>query len=949
MKKTTDLKESQTAHKTFGTLLARGGKILTHAVLSLFVLAFANAGALGNTYTVSNTADSGGGSFRQAIIDANNHTGADDIFFAVPANSTIAPATSLPQITDTVTIGSGSVFFLDGSSAGSTGIGLRVSAPNCIIQGMIITRFQEAGIRIDGGGNNTIVRGNFIGTNAANDAELGNFNRGILIVGTTGNTIGGPASGNALDANRNIISGNQGRGIEITAGGAATIINNYIGTTNDGLSDLGNTQQGILIANSSGSQIGNGTVAGRNVISGNGSHGIAIIADVDTNSVLKPASNNSVLGNFIGTDATGNAKIISNSATMTRSGNDGSGISIQAANNTIGGIGAATRNVIAGNAGNGISISTSLATGNQILGNSIGIGLDGATVIFNRDNGVQISNFAKGNQIGNTVAATRGGCTGGCNVIASNGDPTAQSARAGVYVDSTTATGNSIRGNSIFANVGLGIDLGISPPITTPPTSATGTTPNDAGDPDTGANDLQNFPTLSAADSNGTITGTLNSLPNTVFAIDFYANAAADAGTGEGRTYIGSTSVVTDNSGNATIGYAGTSSLIAGQTVTATATNASTTANDPAFGDTSEFSSPTTVTAATTTNDPGLEGDVYTRPSGDGTYTSVDIAQVRRFYLGQDQPFQSNEFQRADCYPYNTRGDGVLTTLDIAQTRRYFLGLDSPQTAGGPTSTTNFNAADANITAAKAPSKTTREAPQAPRTVRVVSTTANPNSTVTVTIGVDAAGDESIYGFSINYNSDNSGRLTNPVINNPSPATRQISSSLTPGTNPGQFGVTVDFSGATPSTIAPGNNQVLLTITFTVPASATNGTVPIIFTDSPSPRSVSSDPNAGPPVALATTFTDGSVTIGAAPTASDVTVKGRVTVRGRGIAEARVSMTGGDGKIRYATTGAFGYYQFTGVPAGETYVFRVRAKRYEFAAQTISVNEDVDNLNFAGR
>ncbi len=85
----------------------------------------------------------------------------------------------------------------------------------------------------------------------------------------------------------------------------------------------------------------------------------------------------------------------------------------------------------------------------------------------------------------------------------------------------------------------------------------------------------------------------------------------------------------------------------------------------------------------------------------------------------------------------------------------------------------------------------------------------------------------------------------------------------------------------------------------------------------------------------------------AVPTAASVTVKGRVTARNRSVAGGRVSMTDASGKIRYATTNTFGYYQFTNVPAGETYVFKVRAKRYEFAARAADINEDVDGLNFA--
>jgi hypothetical protein len=86
----------------------------------------------------------------------------------------------------------------------------------------------------------------------------------------------------------------------------------------------------------------------------------------------------------------------------------------------------------------------------------------------------------------------------------------------------------TIRGNSIFGNALLGIDLG-----------ADGATPNDAGDGDSGENDLQNFPVIGTALVSA-VSGALNSTADAIFIIDFYANAAADpSGFGEGEIYLG--------------------------------------------------------------------------------------------------------------------------------------------------------------------------------------------------------------------------------------------------------------------------------------------------------------------------------------------------------------------------------------------------------------------------
>jgi hypothetical protein len=85
------------------------------------------------------------------------------------------------------------------------------------------------------------------------------------------------------------------------------------------------------------------------------------------------------------------------------------------------------------------------------------------------------------------------------------------------------------------------------------------------------------------------------------------------------------------------------------------------------------------------------------------------------------------------------------------------------------------------------------------------------------------------------------------------------------------------------------------------------------------------------------------------PTAAEVTVGGLVrTASGRGIRNVRVTMTDANGASRTAVTGTFGYFRFTGVPAGEIYTFTATAKRYQFTepSQVLNVVDDVENLSF---
>lgn len=766
------------------------------AICAVFILSVSSAQAA--TFTVTNTNDSGGGSLRQAILDANANAGADIITISVAAFSTITPLSPLPQITDTVNIGSGTRVTLNGSMAGATAYGLRISAPSCFVQGFIINSFQEGGIRIDGAANNTSLDGLHIGVDFAGNAAVPNINRGVLIVGTTGNLIGGFGI-------PNVISGNAGRGIEITAGGAATIRGNRIGTNANGDADLGNLSHGIQIVNSSGSIVGGTAANVGNIISGNNGSGIAIQTDFGF-----MASNNTVQQNFIGVNASGNVDL----------GNNGSGVLVQASGNFIGGTTPSSRNIIAGNGANGISISTNFATGNTVTGNYIGLGNDGTTSIPNNGNGVQISNGAANNTIGGT-GVTAGACTGVCNIIANNGDlnPMTTGAKAGIYVDPTGGTGNRIRRNSIFNNVGIGIDLHTS-----------GSTANDANDPDTGANNQQNFPVISAADTNGNVTGTLNSTPNTTFAIDFYSNTVADAANSEGRTFIGSTTVITNGSGNASFNFGTTVTLAAGQFITATATSTGGAAQ--AIGDTSEFSANQAVVTATGGGAAGFEADIATRPNGDTEILSNDVVQIRRFLNGTDTPSTTpNEFQRADSSPIGTRGDGALDTTDVVQTRRYQNGSDAKQPAGGPTVpsggppalTAEFNQSGDE---SKTPEGNRRE-------VRVENASGSAGQTVTVNIQVNAVGNEPEYGFIINYDSS---VLSNPVIGagNAGASVRSCNIATAGQINcsvGGFLNNQIGSSDAGIGEIGAGNNQILITVTLRITAKAQPGTTSLTLSN----------------------------------------------------------------------------------------------------------------------
>lgn len=135
-----------------------------------------------------------------------------------------------------------------------------------------------------------------------------------------------------------------------------------------------------------------------------------------------------------------------------------------------------------------------------------------------------------------------------------------------------TSTNVAIRGNSIYSNGGLAIDLGNDD-----------VTPNDNDDSDTGPNSLINFPVLTKLQHgslivNGTYTGT----PNQTYILDFYSSDTGDSsGYGPGQTWVGADTLTTDGTGSATFQFTFTATIPEGQIISATATDST--------GSTSEF------------------------------------------------------------------------------------------------------------------------------------------------------------------------------------------------------------------------------------------------------------------------------------------------------------------------------------------------------------------------
>jgi CSLREA domain-containing protein len=344
------------------------------------------------------------------------------------------------------------------------------------------------------------------------------------------------------------------------------ILCNFMGTNAAGTSAVPNAI-GISIFTPGTATIGGDAVGERNLISGNSSDGI--------NNFDSP--NVTIQGNYIGTNVSGTGAI-PNFTGIT--GTVGNGDSVM-----IGGTTTGEGNLISGNSNGGVLLYMDSGTGTATIeGNQIGTAADGSSALGNSGYGILVNSNVLHREptfpaLGGSFSVLIGGTTEGSgNTIAYNGD-------SGVSVQDMT--GILITGNRIFSNTGLGIDLGWD-----------GVTPNDSGDNDTGANNLQNFPVLSLATTSdggatGMVSGGLISTINRNFRIEVFASASCDGvGYGEGAALVGSAVVNSGATGTVVfeIPISGATGL---PSITATATNLTT-------GDTSEFSGCIALTAPMT-------------------------------------------------------------------------------------------------------------------------------------------------------------------------------------------------------------------------------------------------------------------------------------------------------------------------------------------------------------
>jgi titin len=419
---------------------------------------------LPSTFTVTNVNDSGAGSLRQAILDADAGSG-NTIAFDIPGSGvhTITPLSPLPALTAAGTLVDGYTqpgakvntkahadnavlrIFLSGGSAGSGADGLDVTGGSCTVRGVAIGNFAAQGVHLSGAGGN-VIEGDFLGTDATGKTAAPNGSASVHGTGygvyvensSPSNVIGGTTP----DA-RNVLSGNLEGAVGLNSPGNV-VEGNFVGTDVTGLAAVAGEGAGVVVV-WPGNTVGGGAPGAGNVIAGNGADGVLFY---DATLGIPTPAPSYVQGNLIGLGADG---------TTALANVYGIYVALDSRNVQIGGTSAADRNVISANVGFGI-ITGAADLNLTIQGNYIGTDASGTLARGNGYFGIE----ANGSDvlIGGTAAGA-GNLISGQNPTAGGGG-IALSAGSNVVVQHNLI-GTDRSGNSAIPNgVGIWINGGAS-------------------------------------------------------------------------------------------------------------------------------------------------------------------------------------------------------------------------------------------------------------------------------------------------------------------------------------------------------------------------------------------------------------------------------------------------------------------------------------------------------
>jgi hypothetical protein len=240
----------------------------------------------------------------------------------------------------------------DGSAPrGNAGEGVAVFSASNVVSGNTISANLRGVLLAGAGAVGNRVSDNRIGTDPAGLADLGNAIEGVRIDNAPSNTVTGDGNGSQ------VISGNDVGVLIVNPGASGNLVaGNFLGTDASGTLDRANAREGVRIQQAPHNTVGGTTTAARNLISAN--HWGVILNGAS-------AAGNTIEGNLIGTDITGNAPL--------GNGNEVDGVLIQAgaSGNLVGGPAPEAGNTLAFNVRNGVRVEDSGSVRNAILTNRI--------------------------------------------------------------------------------------------------------------------------------------------------------------------------------------------------------------------------------------------------------------------------------------------------------------------------------------------------------------------------------------------------------------------------------------------------------------------------------------------------------------------------------------------------------------------------------------------------
>jgi len=569
-------------------------------------------------------------SFAAAVMEANANAGADTINFNIPGGGVPSVGTDVPSagavfnaVNEAVTIDGTTqpggrvevnangftplIFFggnsvLRGVAIYGQNTSLLLASDGNIVEGNYIgfrpdgskpSYGQIGGINFRGGINNSRPGNNNLigGTTAQARNIISNCDVALSLDGTTGNVIQGNWVGLTIDGTTvlpngvslnsndspvtiggttagagNVFSGATNGGtfaVGLNISRASLIQGNKIGTTADGMQPLAMRGYGVQVLTNEAVTIGGTTPAARNVIA-------ACIWGIGVGHESGEAT--LIQGNYVGTNAAGTGAIPNSEAGMRLSGTRGV---------VVGGTAPGARNIISGNAKNGLELvggingtpcrnvvvqgnfigtdvsgTSALPNGGGILLNAASDALVGGTsaearniISGNTGHGMEMvglgsPNRVQGNFIGLNVFGTGalGNAKHGIYIVSNNSDNNIGGSEPGAGnriafnggsgIAAERYLGGAVLSNSIFANRGLGIDNA------------------ENGVDQRSTSDFQQLPKITSVSTSAnqtTISGTLTTRSdggNSPFTIQFFSNSTPDpSGYGEGQTFVGEVNV----------------------------------------------------------------------------------------------------------------------------------------------------------------------------------------------------------------------------------------------------------------------------------------------------------------------------------------------------------------------------------------------------------------------